>query len=167
MPLMRLAVCFGGRIHSQRLHTHQVPSSALPVTHMTIPLTSYSYVLSSMFLLLFPFSIFTPLSPAGFRSLPRTSHVSTLRPFTFTTTRRGFLPQPHTNTLFYILHLRSPSPVLPTVQPHSPLTQSQYSQHNTLLSLHRHTHHHTSFLCLPFRTNLQFPTSTAMGSQYP
>ena len=60
-------------------------------------------------------------------------------------------------------HLRPPSPAPPTLQPHSPLTQSQYLQHNTVLSLH----HRTSSLSLPFRTNLPFPTSTALGSQYP
>ena len=41
------------------------------------------------------------------------------------------------------------------------------TQHNTVLSLHRHTHHRTSFLSLPFHTNLPFPPSTALGSQYP
>ena len=61
------------------------------------------------------------------------------------------------------LHLRSTSPVLSTFQSHSPLTQSQYLQRNSVLSLHRHTHHRNSFLSLP----PQFPTSTALGSQHP
>ena len=61
------------------------------------------------------------------------------------------------------LHLHSLSPILPTLQTHSPLTQSQHLQHNSVLSLHRHTHHRNSFLSLP----PQFPTSTALGSQHP
>ena len=48
----------------------------------------------------------------------------------------------------------SPSPVLPTLRPHSLSTRSQYSLHYSLLPFHRHAHHRTSFYSLPFHTTL-------------
>ena len=106
--------------------------------------------------------------PRGF-SLP-SSHID-LMALSLYYYNAWFLPTAtHEYPVLFHLHLRSPSRVLPTLQPHSQylqLTQSQYLQHNTVLALHRHTHHRTSFLPLPFHTNFPFPTSTGLGSQYP
>ena len=133
---------------------------------------------------MFVFYIFTSLSSAVFHSLLHTSHVFTLFSFhspprvfapsfahrTSTTTARVFLPQPRMNTLFlFHLHLCSPSFVLPTLQPHFPLIQSQYLQHNSVLSLQRHTTPPHLFppSPLPHQPLTQQPHFTSTASQYP
>ena len=116
-------------------------------------LSLYIHILSFPwpYVIMYSFRNLYSLYPANFRSLPHTPHLLILWLFSFTSTAPGSLPQ-----------LCSPSPVPPTLHPHSPLTQSQYLQHNSILSLHRHTQHCTFSLTLPFHTNLQFPTSTAL-----
>ena len=127
-----------------------------------IPLSLYAYSISSMVLCYYVFGLqFWFFAPSFAHCMHRPyDPLSSLL-------QRLVPSQNHTQiTLFY-----STSPLFPfpfstyTLQPHSPLTQSQYLQHNTVLSLHRHTHHRTSFLSLPFHTNLQFSTSTVPGSQ--
>ena len=59
----------------------------------------------------------------------------------------------HEYPVLFHLHLRSPSPVLPTLHPHSPthtltVFTTQFSPFPS------QTHHRTSFLPLPFHTNL-------------
>ena len=54
------------------------------------------------YVIMYSFRNFCSLSPANFRSLPRTLHLLNLAgPFPFTTTARSSLPQPHTCTMFY------------------------------------------------------------------
>ena len=131
---------------------------------------------------MFVFYIFTSLSSAVFHSLLHTSHVFTL--FSFNSPPRVFAPSfahrtllrtfPPTTTheypvfLFY-LYLCSPSFVLPTLQPHSPLIQSQYLQHNSVLSLQRHTTPPHLFppSPLPHQPLTQQPHFTSNASQYP
>ena len=73
-----------------------------------------------------------------------------------------FLPLPHTNSPCFI----SLAPLFPfpcsTYSPWSTFSNSHNHTHlfktQPVLSLHRPTHHRTSFLPLPFHTNLPFPT---------
>ena len=89
------------------------------------------------------------------------SHIAPLR-FPPTTTHE------YPVFLFY-LYLCSPSFVLPTLQPHSPLIQSQYLQHNSVLSLQRHTTPPHLFppSPLPHQPLTQQPHFTSTASQYP
>ena len=79
----------------------------------------------------------------------------------------------HTRTLFYSSSTSVPLLLSHLHSIHTPSTFPTRTltifttQFNSILSLHRHTQHRTSSLPLPFHTNLQFPTSTALESQYP
>ena len=73
----------------------------------------------------------------------------------FTTTARGSLPQPHTyvHPVLFHLHLRSPSPVLPTLHPHSPT--------------HTITVFTTQFSPFPSQTHTTAPLSSLSPSTLP
>ena len=55
-------------------------------------------------------------------------------------THRTYQPYNPLPSLLQRVFLRSPSPVPPTLRPHSLSTQSQYSLHYSFLLFHRHTH---------------------------
>ena len=154
----------GGSIHNG--HTLTNPPRALslsPTCPTCITLSLYSYFISPMVLCCCVSVLqlhFTLTLPHGF------SHIARINLMTLYLHYNSAWFPPTTTHKYPVLlhlHLRSTSPVLSTFQSHSPLTQSQYLQRNSVLSLHRHTHHRNSFLSLP----PQFPTSTALGSQHP